>query len=67
VALLSALAWGLRRSLVWLFLGLVALGGGWKFCRPAGTRRRMGRFSRQRLGILTGLGWPIAYLARPGS
>ena len=66
LALLSTLAWGLKRSLVWLFLGLVALGGGMEILQALlGRDAEWGDFLANDLGILTGLGVAAAYLAAP--
>ena len=66
LALLSALAWGLRRSLIWLFLGLVALGGGLEILQTVvGRDGELGDFFANDLGIATGFGIAIAYLAMP--
>jgi VanZ family protein len=66
LSLLSTLAWGLRRSLVWLFLGLVALGGGMEILQALLERdAEWGDFLANDLGILTGMGVAIAYLAVP--
>ncbi|MEO8302123.1 MAG: VanZ family protein [Rhizomicrobium sp.] len=66
LSLLSTLAWGLRRSLIWLFAGLVALGGGMEILQDLlGRDAEWGDFLANDLGILTGLGVAIAYLAAP--
>jgi VanZ family protein len=66
LALLSTLAWGRRRSLVWLFLGLVALGGGLEILQTlVGRDGEWGDFLANDLGILTGLILAAAYLAAP--
>jgi VanZ family protein len=66
LALLSTLAWGLRRSLVWLFLALVALGGGMEILQALlGRDADWGDFLANDLGILTGLAMAAAYLAVP--
>lgn len=66
LALLSALGWGLRRSLVWLLLGLVALGGGMELLQALlGRDAEWGDFAANDLGIFMGLGLAIAYLAAP--
>jgi len=66
LALLSTLAWGLRRSLVWLFLGLVALGGGMEILQALlGRDAEWADFLANDLGILAGLGVAAAYLAAP--
>jgi VanZ family protein len=66
LALLSTLAWGLKRSLIWLFLGLVVLGGGMEILQALlGRDAEWGDFIANDLGILTGLGVAAAYLAVP--
>ena len=66
LSLLSTLAWGLRRSLAWLFLGLVALGGGLEILQSlVGRDGEWGDFIANDLGILLGLGLAAAYLAAP--
>ena len=66
LALLSTLAWGLKRSLVWLFLGLVALGGGMEILQALlGRDAEWGDFLANDLGILIGLGVAAIYLAAP--
>lgn len=66
LALLSSLAWGLKRSLVWLCLGLMALGGGMEILQALlGRDAEWGDFLANNLGILAGLGLAIAYLAAP--
>ena len=66
LALLSTLAWGLKRSLVWLFLGLVALGGGMEILQALlGRDAEWGDFLANDLGILIGLGVAATYLAAP--
>jgi len=66
LALLSTLAWGLKRSLVWLLLDLVALGGGMEILQALlGRDAEWGDFLANDLGILSGLGIAIAYLAAP--
>jgi VanZ family protein len=66
LALLSTLAWGLKRSLLWLFLGLVALGGGMEILQALLSRdAEWGDFLANDLGILAGMGLAAAYLAAP--
>jgi VanZ family protein len=66
LALLSTLAWGLKRSLAFLFLGLVALGGGLEILQAlVGRDSEWGDFFANDLGALAGLAVAIAYLAVP--
>jgi len=66
LALLSTLAWGLRRSLAWLILALVVLGGGMEILQALlGRDAEWGDFLANDLGILMGLGAAAAYLAVP--
>jgi len=66
LSMLSTLAWGLRRSLAGLFLGLVALGGGLEILQSlVGRDGEWGDFIANDLGILLGLAVAAAYLAAP--
>jgi VanZ family protein len=66
LALLASLGWGLRRSLVWIFLGVVALGGALEFILTmVGRDGEWGDFAANDLGALVGLAVGIAYLAVP--
>ena len=66
LALLATLGWGLRRSLVWVFLGLVALGGSLEIIQSlVGRDGEWGDFFANDLGALLGLGVAAAYLAVP--
>ena len=66
LSMLSTLAWGLRRSLAGLFLGLVALGGGLEILQSlVGRDGEWGDFIANDLGILLGLAVAAAYLAVP--
>lgn len=66
LALLSTLAWGLKRSLVWLFLALVALGGGLEIIQTlVGRDGEWGDFLANDLGILAGMCGAAVYLAAP--
>ncbi|HKU65116.1 MAG TPA: hypothetical protein VJQ06_08660 [Rhizomicrobium sp.] len=64
--LLSALGWGLRRSLAWIFLGVMALGGGLEILQTLmGRDGEWGDFIANDLGVLTGLAVAVLYLAAP--
>ena len=66
LALLSSLAWGLKRSLAWLLLGLVALGGGLEILQTlVGRDGEWGDFIANDLGVFVGMALAIAYLAMP--
>jgi VanZ family protein len=66
LSLLATLAWGLKRSLVWVFLGVVALGGGLEILQAlVGRDGNWGDFFANDLGALTGLALASAYLAVP--
>ena len=66
LTLLASLGWGLRRSLVWIFLGLVALGGAMEILQSfVGRDAEWGDFAANDLGALAGLGIAVAYLAIP--
>lgn len=66
LSLLATLAWGLRRSLVWVFLGVVALGGGLEIIQTlVGRDGEWGDFFANDLGALLGLALAAAYLAIP--
>jgi VanZ family protein len=66
LALLACLGWGLRRSLVWIFLGVVALGGALEIVQTlVGRDGEWGDFAANDLGALAGLAVGIAYLAMP--
>ena len=66
LCLLATLGWGLRRSLVWVFLAVVALGGGLEILQTiVGRDGEWGDFFANDLGALAGLAVGIAYLAAP--
>ncbi len=66
LSLLSALGWGLRRSLIWVFLAVVSLGGGMEILQTlVGRDGEWGDFLANDLGALLGLGVATAYLAMP--
>src|SRR5438132_700734 len=56
LALLAALGWGLRRSLVWIFLSVVALGGVLEILQTlVGRDGEWGDFLANDLGAVAGL------------
>jgi VanZ family protein len=66
LTLLATLAWGLRRSLIWVFLAVVALGGALEILQTmVGRDGEWGDFAANDLGALAGLGLATAYLAVP--
>jgi VanZ family protein len=66
LALLATLGWGLKRSLVWVFLGLVALGGSLEIVQSfMGRDGEWSDFFANDLGALLGLGVAAAYLVVP--
>lgn len=66
LTLMASLAWGLRRSLVWVFAAMVALGGALEILQSfVGRDAEWGDFFANDLGALTGLGVAVAYLAIP--
>lgn len=66
LTLLATLGWGLRRSLVWVFLGIVALGGSLEIIQSlVGRDGEWGDFLANDLGALLGLAGAAAYLAMP--
>ena len=66
LCLLATLAWGLRRSLVWVFLAVVALGGSLEIIQSfVGRDAEWGDFFANDLGAMLGLALAIAYLAAP--
>ena len=66
LSLLATLAWGLRRSLVWVFLAMVALGGSLEIIQSfVGRDAEWGDFLANDLGAMLGLALAIAYLAVP--
>ena len=66
LSLLATLAWGLRRSLVWVFLAVVALGGSLEIIQSfVGRDAEWGDFLANDLGAMLGLALAIAYLAVP--
>jgi VanZ family protein len=66
LSLLATLAWGLRRSLIWVFLGVVALGGGLEILQTmVGRDGDWNDFFANSLGALAGLAVAALYLAVP--
>jgi VanZ family protein len=66
LTLLASLAWGLRRSLVWVFAGMVALGGALEIIQSfVGRDAEWGDFFANDLGALAGLCVAILYLLIP--
>ena len=66
LALLATLGWGLQRSLVWVLLGLMALGGSLEIVQSlVGRDGEWGDFFANDLGTLVGLTVAAAYLAVP--
>lgn len=66
LSLLASLGWGLRRSLVWVFLAVVALGGTLEIIQAfVGRDAEWGDFFANDLGALTGLGAAVVYLRIP--
>ena len=66
LSLLASLAWGRRRSLFWVFLGIVALGGSLEIIQSlVGRDGEWGDFFANDLGALLGLALAALYLAVP--
>jgi len=66
LTLLASLAWGLRWSLVWVFVAMVALGGVLEILQSfVGRDAEWGDFLANDLGALAGLGVAVFYLAIP--
>lgn len=66
LALLATLAWGLRRSLIWVVLAVIALGGSLEGLQAlVGRDAEWGDQLANTLGALTGGGLAAAYLAIP--
>lgn len=66
LTLLASLAWGLKRSLVWVFLAMVALGGALEIIQGfVGRDAEWGDFFANDLGALTGLTMAVLYLRIP--
>jgi VanZ family protein len=68
LALLASLAWGLRRSLVWVFLGVLAIGGGLEILQTlVGRDGEWGDMLANTLGAIFGTLLAIGYLRMPRS
>jgi len=66
LALLATLAWGRRRSLLWVILGIMALGGSLEIIQSlVGRDGEWGDFFANDLGALLGLAVAAAYLSVP--
>lgn len=66
LALLATLGWGLRRSLIWVYLGVLAIGGGLEILQTiVGRDGEWGDMLANTLGATCGLGLAILYLAIP--
>jgi len=64
--LLASLAWGLRRSLAWVFAGMVALGGSLEIIQSfVGRDAEWDDFFANDLGALVGLSVAVVYLLIP--
>jgi hypothetical protein len=66
LALLATLAWGFKRSLIWVFLSIVALGGVLEVLQiVTGRDAEWLDQAVNTVGALLGMGVAIAYLAIP--
>jgi len=66
LALLATLGWGLRRSLLWVFLGVLALGAGLEGLQAlVGRDAEWGDMLANSLGAVAGLALAAIYLAVP--
>lgn len=66
LALLASLGWGLRRSLVFIILGVIALGGALELLQAmVGRDAEWLDQLANTLGALTGAGLAIVYMAAP--
>ena len=66
LTLLASLAWGLRWSLAWVFVGMMALGGVLEILQSfVGRDAEWGDFLANNLGALAGLAVAVIYLAIP--
>jgi len=66
LALLASLGWGLRRSLVFVFATVVALGGMLEILQSfVGRDAEWGDFFANTLGALAGLALAVVYLSIP--
>jgi VanZ family protein len=63
---LATLAWGLRRSLVWIFLGVLLMGAGLEALQVlVGRDAEWGDMLANGLGAAAGLVLAVLYLAIP--
>lgn len=66
LSLLASLGWGLKPSLVWVFFGVVVLGGGLEILQIlVGRDGQWDDFLANNLGAALGLAVAAAYLAAP--
>src|ERR1700744_4194173 len=66
LALLASLGWGLRRSLIFVFAAVVALGGALEIIQSfVGRDAEWGDFLANTMGALAGTAIAMAYLAIP--
>ena len=66
LALLATLGWGLRRSLIWVFLGVLAMGAGLEGLQAlVGRDAEWGDMLANSIGAAAGLAVAAAYLAIP--
>jgi len=66
LALLASLGWGLRRSLIWIFLGVLAIGGGLEILQTlVGRDGEWGDMLANTLGAIAGTLLAIGYLRVP--
>jgi VanZ family protein len=66
LTLLASLAWGLRRSLAWVFAAVVALGGALEIIQSfVGRDAEWGDFFANDLGAVAGLSVAVLYLLIP--
>jgi VanZ family protein len=66
LTLLASLGWGLRRSLVFVFIAVVALGGALEILQSfVGRDAEWGDFFANTLGALAGLVLAVIYLSIP--
>jgi VanZ family protein len=66
LTLLASLAWGLRRSLAWVFATVVALGGALEIIQSfVGRDAEWGDFFANDLGAVAGLSVAVLYLLIP--
>ena len=66
LSLMAALGWGLRRSLAFVFLGVVALSGALEIIQSyVGRDAEWGDFFANGLGAIAGLAVAVVYLMMP--